>query len=67
MTRDRYANNRMGTLREELDKIEVHLRRRERGLPEPLPDEFFARLILTFLERADDVRPVLWRILRKGA
>ena len=67
MTRDRCAHNRMGTLREELHKIEARLRRRERGLPEPLPDELFARLILTFLERADEVRPVLWRILRKGA
>ena len=59
--------NQLGTLRDELNKIESNLRRRERGLPEPLPDEFFGRLIVTLLARADELRPVLWRVLRRNA
>ncbi len=57
-------HNTIGTLGQELARIEAYLSRRERGLPEPLPDAFVARLVVTLIERADELRPVLWRILR---
>ena len=69
MGQRRYRPIRMAehtTLGEMWAEVAADLDRRDRRLPDPLPEVFVARLIVTLLEHADEIRPVLWRILRRS-